>query len=286
MKDTGERMIPQAHHGQLLYGEHIVRYQAAKETVSGKVVLDIASGTGYGTNILSQKAQKVFGVDVSKDAIEYAKKNYSGKNIEFILGDASKIPLQTNQVDVVVSFETIEHIPNYKEFIKEVKRVLKPGGFLIVSTPNDDEYPEDNEFHVHEFTLEEFKDLMRKEFNHQEYYYQASWFYTGVFDEKKFTGEWESNIATHKVSKISKNKAPYFIAICSMNKIGITLNSVGSITKPWSDRDNIEYTKGIQNRINELEQQNIDLQKKLGKIQNSKPWKAAKKVKNILNKEK
>lgn len=204
------------------------------------------------------------------------------KNIKFVLGDASKIPLEDNLVDVVVSFETIEHIPNYIEFISEIKRVLKPGGTFLVSTPNDDEYPEDNEFHVHEFTLKEFKNLMKKEFTYQKYYYQSSWFYTGIFDEDKFTKEWQGEIDTHKVSKIKKNKAPYFIAICSDDKITSKVVNIGAITQPWSDRDNIEYQKSIKNQIKTLEDKNKILENSIMEIKNSRTFKAADKIRKII----
>src|SRR3990167_2932557 len=160
MQDTGERMIPEHHKGNIIYGEHMSRYLAVAGTVEGKVVLDIACGTGYGTQIIAKDAAKVYGVDISKETIEYAKENFNAPNITYKLGNASKIPLDDNSVDVVVSFETIEHVKEYEKFVDEVKRVLKDNGQFIVSTPNDDEFIDDNEFHVHEFQFTELKELV------------------------------------------------------------------------------------------------------------------------------
>lgn len=142
LQDTGERMIPGFHGRTIMYAEHMTRYIAAQELSDGKVVLDIAAGSGYGTNILAQKAKKAYGVDVSPDAIKYAQENYGAKNIEFLVGDAEEIPLPDKSVDLVITFETIEHVKNYKKFLSEISRVLKEDGLAIVSTPNDEEFTE------------------------------------------------------------------------------------------------------------------------------------------------
>src|SRR6185369_1967025 len=83
--------------------EHLHRYHIAKELVKGKIVLDIACGEGYGTDILSANAEKVIGVDIDADTIEHAKNNYKKDNVDFIKGSTDAIPLSENSVDVVIS---------------------------------------------------------------------------------------------------------------------------------------------------------------------------------------
>lgn len=146
LENDYERMVPEYHEGKLIYAEHVTRYLAAQSVVKDKVVLDIASGSGYGTKILAESAKFVYGVDVNEAAVNYSKKKYASKNIEYLVGDGESIPLKDNSVDVVITFETIEHIKNYSKFLDEVARVLKPDGLAIVSTPNDLEFAEGNHF--------------------------------------------------------------------------------------------------------------------------------------------
>ncbi len=159
--------------------EHLARYNFSLEYVGGKRVLDIACGTGYGTKIIASKAKEVIGVDISSEVIYYAKKNYSRENIIFYQGDATNLHfLKDDTFDCVVSFETIEHIPNYKKYLKEMHRLLKPRGLYIVSTPNK-KYASPglskpkNPFHVIEFYLNDFKKLLNNYFSDIKIYGQA-----------------------------------------------------------------------------------------------------------------
>lgn len=112
MKFTGERCIL-GESGKVLEAEHLNRYKFASEYIQDKKVLDIGCGTGYGTALLALKAKKIVGVDIdiSKEAINYAKNNYSKKNIEFYVGNATNLNfLKDEEFDAIVSFETIEHM--------------------------------------------------------------------------------------------------------------------------------------------------------------------------------
>src|SRR5687768_2473380 len=121
---TGERYVPEIRGDIAL--EHLHRYLLAKQLVAGKTVLDIASGEGYGSSILAESAFKVAGVDISREAVSHAQAKYRAENLEFLLGSCSVIPLSDASVDVVVSFETIEHHDEHELMIKEIKRVLRP----------------------------------------------------------------------------------------------------------------------------------------------------------------
>jgi ubiquinone/menaquinone biosynthesis C-methylase UbiE len=149
--------------------DHLHRYAIAKTYVKNKKVLDIASGEGYGSNLLSEEASYVFGVDIDTETIEKAKLKYRKSNLSFQQGTTSSIPLEDNTVDVVVSFETIEHHDEHDEMMSEITRVLKPEGIVIISTPDKYYYSDagsfKNEFHIKELYKDEFENLISKSFS-------------------------------------------------------------------------------------------------------------------------
>ncbi|HEX4997910.1 MAG TPA: glycoside hydrolase family 99-like domain-containing protein, partial [Terriglobia bacterium] len=130
--------------------------------------LDIACGEGYGSYILATAARSVVGVDIDPRCIQHATRHYSSALTRFVLGACDSIPLENDSVDVVVSFETIEHHDRHAEMLDEVKRVLRPDGILIISSPDKREYNESlpgaNPFHVKELDLDEFIHLLRARF--------------------------------------------------------------------------------------------------------------------------
>ena len=152
--------------------EHLHRYAITDQYIENKIVLDIASGEGYGTSLMSKKASFVYGVDIDKQTIARAKIKYTENNIKFLEGSTSAIPLENNSVDVVVSYETIEHHSEHEKMMLEIKRVLKPDGILIISTPDKLNYSERrnliNEFHVKELYKDEFSNLIRNYFGQQQ----------------------------------------------------------------------------------------------------------------------
>ena len=166
MEFTGERFVPQCQ-GEIA-AEHYHRYFFASGFVAGKRVLDIASGEGYGTHILAQCAAHVTGVDISPEAVTSATRQYAGDSVAFLQGSAAAIPLPDAAVDVAVSFETLEHLPEQEDMISEIRRVLRQDGLLIISTPNKPIYSKKghNPFHVKELCREEFVALLKSQFSH------------------------------------------------------------------------------------------------------------------------
>jgi GT2 family glycosyltransferase/SAM-dependent methyltransferase len=165
---TGERFVYHDAVSLEMKCEHLHRYLFASLYVKGMTVLDIASGEGYGSHILSQSAKRVSGVDIDPDAVASAGAKYRGDNLEFVVGNCLDIPFEDQTFDAVVSFETIEHIRDCEEFVAEVKRVLKKGGIFICSSPNRAVYKRnkpDNEFHLREMDLDEFVALIGGEFD-------------------------------------------------------------------------------------------------------------------------
>ncbi|MBV8834528.1 MAG: class I SAM-dependent methyltransferase, partial [Acidobacteriaceae bacterium] len=120
---TGERFTS-AESGQIEI-EHVHRYVLARHFCRGKDVLDIASGEGYGSALLAQVARSVIGVDVADEAIAHAAHNYGCERLSFRLGAAEQLPLADASVDVVVSFETLEHFYAHGQFLAEIRRVLR-----------------------------------------------------------------------------------------------------------------------------------------------------------------
>ena len=117
---------------------HLKRYEFARPYCVGKHVLDAGCGVGYGSAFLGEAARSVVGVDVSADAIEYARARYGGGNVEFAVGDLQQLERGDAEFDAVVAFEVIEHLPHPERFVAEARRVLKPDGVLVVSTPRAD----------------------------------------------------------------------------------------------------------------------------------------------------
>ena len=175
MEFTGERIVPGSVNADLL-NEHLCRYRFAQLLVKDKVVLDIGSGVGYGAKILAEKASAVVAVDLSEEAVRYANEEYAGDNIEMVVGDGHGLPLASNSVDVVVSFELIEHLQGQQAHLHEVNRVLKPNGLTVISTPNRIFYSQEsnqaNPFHTHEFDFQEFLTFLKSVFSSVQIYFQ------------------------------------------------------------------------------------------------------------------
>ena len=169
MNFTGERVIP----GEVdadLFNEHWARYLFAARYAAGKRVLDVACGSGYGSALLTKDAARVAGVDISREAVEYASRHYGSAKILFAQADCYSLPFVSAQFDLVVAFEIIEHLTDAASFLQEARRVLAPAGLLLISTPNRLYYTEDrrevNPFHEREFSYPEFADMLGGFFPH------------------------------------------------------------------------------------------------------------------------
>jgi len=166
MEFTGERYVSGLD-GPIKH-EHYHRYLFATRFCGGKDVLDVASGEGYGSSVLSQVARSVVGVDIDEPTVTYANQTYLSNNLSFRRGHAADLPIGTASIDVVVSFETIEHLDQQAEFLAEAARVLRQGGLIIISSPNKPVYDqrnnESNPFHLHELDQNEFLGLLTREF--------------------------------------------------------------------------------------------------------------------------
>lgn len=150
------------------YLEHISRYVFSAPLIKGKSVLDVACGTGYGSFYLAQNgAKEVIGMDISLEAIKYAKMRYKANNLHFCVGNAIEMPLFPFRFDSIVSFETIEHLLHPKKFLEEINKIVKKNSLIIISTPNKNVHLKKAikvPFHTHEFSKSEFLFLIQETF--------------------------------------------------------------------------------------------------------------------------
>jgi SAM-dependent methyltransferase len=163
---TGERLTT-AIGGQVQI-EHYHRYLFARSMIADADVIDVASGEGYGSALLAQVARSVIGIEYSSTTVRTATSNFPRPNLHFLQADARLLPLHDAVADFVVSFETIEHFDRQHQFVDEVRRVLRPGGSFIVSTPDRDVYSSTgapvNPFHARELSRTEFIALLAARF--------------------------------------------------------------------------------------------------------------------------
>src|SRR5579883_2806558 len=136
MNFTGERWIP----GQVdrrIEDDHSQRYQFALRYSPGRRVLDIACGVGAGTHLLATRggAAATAGVDISPDAIAHARQHYTAPGLRYEVGDIEKYT-PAEAFDLITCFETIEHVPDDRLTLRNLWSWLKPGGVLLISSPN------------------------------------------------------------------------------------------------------------------------------------------------------
>lgn len=154
----------------VLHMVHTFAYVQACKLAKNKTVLDLGCNSGYGTYMLSEVCDKVYGVDVSAQAIESANRDFGKFDIDFKLVDGITLPFEDNSFDLIVSFQVIEHIVDYDIYIGEIKRVLAPEGIVLFATPNcflrlDPGMQPWNKFHVKEFNYSDLGSLLMSYFS-------------------------------------------------------------------------------------------------------------------------
>lgn len=179
---------------------HAQRYRFAVRLATGARVLDLGCGVGYGSRMLSRVARRVMAVDLSPDAVAYARRAYAAAHLSFLIGDARRLPFPDASFDFVSCFEMIEHVTDHETLLTEVSRVLAPGGQFVVSTPNKEiykDYPDPEHFHCGLLDLDTFQALMRNRFDGVELSFQPR--FTG---NGPFTSEFEVQTGAHAEAEI------------------------------------------------------------------------------------
>jgi len=170
---TGERIVPGASPPAFLQ-EHAARYVFAGPLCRNKRVLDVASGLGYGTDYLRTAGAKITGLEIDAESVRYCRMQYPAA--EFVCGDAEQLPTHWEAAfDVVVSFETVEHLPHPEKFLDGAFQCLRPGGLFVCSTPNKDLFffQGANRFHCREFYSKEFVRFIASRFRVRSIYGQS-----------------------------------------------------------------------------------------------------------------
>lgn len=159
------------------YGDelHLKRYEFASKHIAEKRILDIAGGSGFGTYYLAKNGNpiEIHSVDLNADSVRYANHRYPHDKITRFIDNAETYE-NKNYYDVVVSFETIEHLSNYHSFLNNITNSLKPGGILIISTPISQVTSTNNinKFHVIEWSFSDFQELIQQHFRIDRVYTQ------------------------------------------------------------------------------------------------------------------
>ncbi|MBC7246439.1 MAG: class I SAM-dependent methyltransferase [Actinobacteria bacterium] len=163
---TGERTLPGIREENYWFQRHLVAYRFLLPLAAGKRVLDLGSGEGYGTDLLASVALEAVGVDLAPEAVYHARRTYRRPNLRFLYGDIYETGLEEASFDLVCSLQVVEHLHRPERFMEEARRVLRPGGLCVITTPNrliispGRESPL-NPFHIREYDYREFLAFMQ-----------------------------------------------------------------------------------------------------------------------------
>lgn len=276
---TGERMTSGTE-GQIAF-EHFHRYCIARDLCSNLDVLDVASGEGYGSAILAGVARSVIGVEIDAGAVTHAREVYSLPNLRFLEGSALALPLDDAAVDVVVSFETLEHIREHEDFVAEVRRVLRPGGLFIVSSPDRTVYSARaehfNEYHLRELTEAEFKLFLRSNFKNVALLHQRAIFGSLVVAADGVSGNHDARWRSYEQrapasieASTGLARAPYIIGCATdgaipavASSVYIDRHGVDEVAQGFARAPKIQTS--LEMRIAQLDGERADLLRQLDK---------------------
>jgi SAM-dependent methyltransferase len=212
---TGERVIP----GQVnddLWAEHTARYAFALRYAHGGRALDIGCGTGYGLAEIAANVERAIGIDAATEAVAYARGHYPAAT--FLQASAESLPFADSAFDLITAFEVIEHLDNWRDLLREARRLIQPGGVFLVSTPNKLYYAESragqgpNPFHTHEFTFDEFRDELTEFFPNLDLFLQNR---QECFAFVPATPSDTSPDAHLNDRAAAPDEANFFLAVCS-----------------------------------------------------------------------
>jgi SAM-dependent methyltransferase len=223
---TGERFTPE-NRGAIWY-EHWHRYCVAAPLARGRIVLDAACGEGYGSALLARGAATVIGIDIGAEAIAHAQARYVAPNLSYVLASVTDIPLGDGTVDMIVSFETIEHLAAQRQMLAEFRRVLAPAGVLVISSPNRPVYNEGGEvanaFHVRELDRAELKALLDPGFPHQAWHAQRVVAHSALWAEGH-SGDGIASFDVLTADGPQRRDAPagpmYFVVLCAADGVAL-----------------------------------------------------------------
>lgn len=217
---TGERFTPEC--VREMWYEHHHRYAFARAISKDKQVADVACGEGYGAALLAASAKTVIGVDISAEAIAHARSRYAGiPTLTFEVGDATNLVLPDRSIDVITSFETLEHLHAQDALVAGFARVLTDDGVLLISSPDKRTYSDlpgyQNEFHVRELYRAELLELLGRHFGAVRLYGQKLLFQSAIWraDAATTSAAMHTSGADGVLSDKFDYDPIYFIAVCA-----------------------------------------------------------------------
>jgi SAM-dependent methyltransferase len=270
--DPVERFEPELLRGELVEAEHLVRYHWAAGIAHDREALDAGCGVGYGSAILVAVggARRCVGVDIAEEAIATAREVHaSDDRLEFEVGDVTALPHPDDSFDLVTCFETVEHVsePDQERLVSEFARVLRPGGLLLISSPNRAQYPPGNPFHERELAPSELEALAGRSFSEVTLFRQHNWLASAILDDADFAAEGAAPIAAG-VGKL-QGRAPgeelYTLAACSDLPFSIpppkALLTHGLEVRRWLDEIELHKRGHVETRkaLAAIEQELLEL---------------------------
>ncbi len=258
---TGERFIPGQGGAQIAY-EHLHRYRFALRWAAGQNVLDVATGVGYGAGLLATTARRVWAVDLDPVSVLYARRTFPADNLLLLQGDATSLPVRSHSADLVIALEVLEHVENQEGLVAELARVVRPGGAVLISTPNKAAYSDarnyHNPFHVREFYREEFLALLHRHFDSIQLVHQHVRAGSLILNEGSPAGGAE--IVAEAVGGGPAIDSTYFLALCGL---GDQLPAIPTASAYLDTSDGFlrEWEQRLQAAGVELERLNHEIEK-------------------------
>lgn len=223
---TGERFTPEC--VREIWYEHWHRYALVRPWAQGRRVLDAACGEGYGSALLAPVAASVLGLDIDAAAVAHARTRYADlSNLRYEQADATRLALPEASFDLVVSFETLEHVEAQAELLDGLTHALAEDGLLVISSPDKANYSDAagfrNEYHVRELYRDEFEQLLRARFPYVRLYAQRLLFQSAIWSldpaEPAGPGHHATADATGGVTEGLNYPPMYYIAVCSLRPL-------------------------------------------------------------------
>jgi SAM-dependent methyltransferase len=256
---TGERFLPGVS-GEIAY-EHWHRYAFARRFVAGKRVLDAACGEGYGTALLAKSAVGAIGVDIDAGVVAAARERYgNAANLRYELASVTSLPLPDRSIDVIVSFETIEHVSASDQtmMLAEFARVLASDGRVILSSPNKRRYTDArqyaNPFHRHELYRDDLEALLSRDFPFRRWYRQAPAYVSALWSEDDGNDLEACAGDGRSVEPMALPEALYFVVVAT--KDASALPAPGPRLSVFADRDESELAR-IEAQAREVLRQDL-----------------------------
>jgi len=237
-----ERFDPASMHGEMIEAEHLVRYAWASQFAPGARVLDAGCGVAYGSMMLADAgAAEVVGVDNDESVIAGLLSS-SPARVSIEVGDVTHLSHEDARFDIVVCFEVIEHVADPERVLDELYRVLRPGGLLVISTPNRDVYTPGNPYHLREMTPHELHARLSERFGSVRLCRQHTWIASGVVDDETFATAGHrvlDGVELRKIAGDEPGRETYTLALASDGELppvrGSVSLTVDAELRRWSE---------------------------------------------------